>query len=170
MQGTIKELLTTIDEETVCYEALNQLLSDEKAAISFSKKERLEEISGVKESLVLKLRQYEKSRRPLVDRLAGVLGHKNLPVTVSQLASLIDAPNGEALMVRADRLRSIIDVVKKKNQQNQVLIQQHLDLIGSSLKLLTQHMVGNSVYQKAGTFESFPGYRSGGGRILRGTV
>jgi flagellar biosynthesis/type III secretory pathway chaperone len=73
-------------------------------------------------------------------------------------------------MERADQLRSIIGVVKNKNRQNQWLIHQHLGLISSSLKLLTHHIASNAIYQKAGKFESFPGYRSGCGRIIRGTA
>jgi flagellar biosynthesis/type III secretory pathway chaperone len=83
MQRAIQKLLTTIDKETECYEGLDQLLTDEKAAISFSKKERLEEIIARKESLVLKLQQYEKNRTPLIEQLAGELGHKNQPVTIT---------------------------------------------------------------------------------------
>jgi flagellar biosynthesis/type III secretory pathway chaperone len=170
MQKTIEKLLTTIDQEIKCYMALDHLLSDEKRAISLSKKDRLDKIQISKEDLVLKLQQHEKKRISLVDRLAGAYGQKELPITVRQLALRINAPEGERLLDKADRLRSIISAVKEKNKKNQLLLHQALDLINGSLSLLTQHMVSNSVYQKAGTFKSFPGYGSGGGRIIRGSV
>lgn len=168
MQRPLKELLTMLDDETACYGGLEKVLVDEKDSISLLEKERFEKIQSLKEGLVQKLQQYEKRRKGLVDRLAGAHGQKDSTMTVRQLASLLSSPEKKALMARADQLRSIIGVVQKKNRQNQLLIHQYLDLIKNSLKLLT-HQVGNTaIYQKAGTFESFAGYRSGGGRIIRG--
>ena len=170
MKKAIEELLTTLDHETACYGELEKVLTDEKEAISLSKKEGFERLQSIKEALVQKLQRYEKKREPLVDQLADAHGQKDRSLTVGQLASLISSPDDIALINRANRLRSIIAVVKEKNKQNQLLINQYLDLIKTSLKLLTHHLGNNSVYQKAGTFEPFSGYRSGGGRIISGAV
>ena len=160
----------TIDEETACYGKLDQLLIDERAAVAHAEKDRLEEIHQLKESLVANLQRYERKRASLVDRLADTYGQVELPITATRLASLIGSPENAALLNRTDRLRSVVEAARKKNRQNQLLIRQSLDLVNSALKLLTQHIVSNSTYQKAGQFDSFPGYRSGCGRILRGTV
>ena len=166
----LEKLLSTIKAETACYGELYDLLADEKKAISHSSKGRLNEINNLKESMIVKLQQYEKTRTALVDQLAGAHGQKDMQISVRQLAFLIGSPSGDILLKRADHLRSIIIVVQQKNRQNQLLIRQSLDLVNSALNLLAQHIVSNSTYQKAGKFDSFPGYRSGCGRIIQGTV
>ncbi|MBC2711726.1 MAG: flagellar protein FlgN [Desulfosarcina sp.] len=170
MDVKIMALLAILDEEAVCYRTMKSVLADEEASISLSGKERFDQVQHEKESLVVKLQQLEEKRKQLVGQLSDATATNGRLMTVSELALFVKPPYNEKLLVRANRLRSIIGDVHKKNRRNQLLINQYLDLIKGSLKLLTHLIDDNSVYQKPGTGYPAIVYSSGGGRIFCGTV
>ncbi|GEM_PF-2140991 len=170
MQPMILKLLTTLDEEATGYQDMEKVLTEEEASISFSRRERFDQVQLEKEALVIKLQQFEGKRKPLVDQLSDAYAKGGKPLTVSQLAQFAKPPNDDKLMACADLLRSTIGRVQEKNRRNQLLINQYLDLIKGSLRLLTNLMDDNPVYQKTGTTRPAVGYHSGGGRFICGNV
>ncbi|MCB2147982.1 MAG: flagellar protein FlgN [Deltaproteobacteria bacterium] len=170
MNVKIIELLTLLDEETACYQSMQNVLIDEETSISLSRKEPFDRVQYEKESLVVKLQQLEEKRKTLVDQLSGAYATDGESMTVTQLAGSVKPPTSEKLMSRASRLRSIIEDVREKNRRNQLLINQNLDLVKGSLKLLTNLIIDSPVYQKPGTHQSSVGYQAPGGRFICGTV
>jgi flagellar biosynthesis/type III secretory pathway chaperone len=170
MNAKISPLLAILDEETICYRDMEKVLAAEEQSISFSTKERFDEVQLEKDALLLKLQHFEEKRKPMVERLSDELGTGGKPLTVSQLAQHVTPPYAEKLLSRANCLRSVIGNVQEKNRRNQLLINQYLDLINGSLKLLTHLFEDNSVYHKPGTHQSAVGYPYGGGRLICGTV
>ncbi|MDX2454181.1 flagellar protein FlgN [Desulfosarcina sp.] len=170
MHAKIMKLLDILDEEAACYRDMKSVLSDEEASISLARKERFDRVQLEKESLLVKIQQYEKMRVSLVDQLADAYQVDEPIVTVSKLARYLSAPYYEKLLFRANRLRSRIVEVQLKNKHNQQLIRQYLELIKGALKLLNRLIYDNSVYQKPGTRHPAMGYRGSGGRIFCKTV
>jgi flagellar biosynthesis/type III secretory pathway chaperone len=166
----IIELMDILDEEATCYRDMQRVLTEEQASISFSRKERFDQVQYEKESLVVKLQQLEEKRKTLVGQLSEAYATDGRSMTVSQLAHFVEPPTGEKLLARAGCLRLIIGDVHDKNRRNQLMINQYLDLIKGSLKLLTSLIEDNSVYQKPGTHQSAVGYQNGGGRFICGTA
>jgi flagellar biosynthesis/type III secretory pathway chaperone len=170
MDAKIIELLAVLDDETACYRDMRRVLDDEDALISLSRRDPFDQVQCEKESLVVKLRQFEKKRSLLVDQLSDACGSDGNAMTVSHLARCVHPPYDEKLVARAHRLRSIIGDVHEKNRRNQLLINQCLDLIRGASRLLTHLQEDNSVYPKPGTHAPAVGYRRSGGRFIRGTV
>jgi flagellar biosynthesis/type III secretory pathway chaperone len=170
MDVKIIELLDLLDEEAACYREMRRILVDEETSISLSRKERFDQVQYEKEFLVVKLQQFEEKRNQLVVQLSSAYATDGKSMTVSQLAEVVKPPYREKLLSRASHLRSIIGDVYEKNKRNQLMINQYLDLIKGSLRLLTNLMEDSSVYQKPGTHQSAVGYQIRGGRFICGTV
>jgi len=170
MNVKIIELLDLLDEEAACYQEMQRVLTDEEASMSFTRKEPFEQVQNEKELLVAKLQRLEESRKMLIGQLSEAYLTNGKSITISQLANLVEPPTRQHLLDRAGRLRSIIGDVNEKNRHNQLMINQYLDLINGSLKLLTNLIEDSSIYQKPGTHQTSVGYHAGGGRIICGTV
>ena len=165
MNAKISLLLAILDEETICYRDMEKVLAAEEQSISFSTKERFDEVQLEKDALLLKLQHFEEKRKPMVERLSDELGTGGKSLTVSQLAQHVTPPYAEKLLSRANRLRSVIGNVQEKNRRNQLLINQYLDLTKESLTLLTNLIEDQSVYQNPGIRHAAVGYHCGGGTI-----
>jgi len=170
MQATIRKLLTTLDEEADSYRDMNTVLADEEKSISLSNKDRFDQVQLEKDHLVHVLQPLEEKRKQLVDQLSDKYAAGGKRMSVSRLAQYVQPPYDQQLLSRADVLRSIIGEVQEKNRRNRMLINHHLELIKGSLKLLTNLIEDNSVYQKPGTHQPAAGYPRGGGRVICGTV
>ena len=170
MNVKIIELLDLLDEEAACYREMQRVLTDEERSISFSRKKRFDQVQSDKEILVARLQRLEEKRKMLVGRLSEAYRIDGNAMTISQLAHVVKPPTRQHLLDRASRLRSIIGDVHEKNGHNQLMINQYLDLINGSLKLLTHLIEDRSVYQKPGTHQPSVGYPSGGGRFICGSV
>ncbi len=170
MNVKINELLDILDEEAACYQEMQRVLTDEERSISFSRKERFDQVQHEKELLVVELQRHEEKREMLVGRLSEAYRTGCDAMTISQLAHVVEPPARQHLLDRANRLRSIIGDVHEKNRHNQLMINQYLDLINGSLKLLTHLIEDSSVYQKPGTHQPSVGYPTGGGRFICGSA
>ena len=170
MNEKIIELLDLLDEEAACYRGMQRVLTDEETSISFSRKERFDQVQYQKELLVAKLQRLEEKRKMLVGRLSEAYQTDGSAMTISQLAHVVKPPTRQQLLDRASRLRSLIGDVHEKNRRNQLMINQYLDLINGSLKLLTNLIEDSSVYRKPGTHQTSVGCQTGGGRFICGSV
>lgn len=170
MNVKMYELLDILDQEAACYQGMQRVLTDEEASMSFAGKERFDQVQYEKGLLVAKLQGLEEKRMILVGRLSAAHRTDGSAMTISQLAQVINLPTRQQLLDRASRLRSIIGDVQEKNRRNQLMINQYLDLINGSLKLLTHLIEDRSVYQKPGTHQPSGGYPTGGGRFICGAV
>ncbi len=170
MNVKIIELLDLLDEEAACYREMQRILVDEETSISLSRKEPFDQVQNEKEFLVVKLQRLEESRKMLIGQLSEAYLTNGKSITISQLANFVEQPIRRRLLDRASCLRSIIGDVHEKNRHNQLMINQYLDLIKGSLKLLTNLIEESSIYQKPGTHQTSVGYHAGGGRIICGTV
>jgi flagellar biosynthesis/type III secretory pathway chaperone len=159
-----------MDEEAACYHDLETILADEEDSISLSRKDRFDLVQLEKDALVVKLQLFEEQRKSLVDQLSDDFFSDRGPLTISQLVPFVKPPFDEKLLARADCLRTTISHVQKKNKRNQLLINQYLDLVKGSLKLLNNLIDNTSIYQRPGTSRASVGYQSGGGRLICGTV
>ncbi len=170
MNVKMHELMEILDEEAACYQAMQRVLTDEAASMSFTGRERFDQVQDEKQLLVARLQRIEENRKMLVGRLSKAYRTDGSAMTISQLAHAVKPPTRQHLLDRASRLRSIVDGVHEKNRCNQLMISQYLDLINGSLKLLTQLIEDRSVYQKPGTHQPSVGYPTGGGRFICGSV
>jgi flagellar biosynthesis/type III secretory pathway chaperone len=162
--------MTLLDDEAACYRQMQEVLAAEKESVSFSKRERFDQVEQAKELLVARIQAYEKQRTDLVDQLA-VAYRVDVPlVTVRLLAQYLTAADGENLLARADRLRSLVADVQAKNRHNQHLIRLYLKLIKGSLNLLMPTTDDQAVYARPGSARPTVGYRSGGGQLFCGSV
>ncbi len=170
MHALLTTVLRILDQEIACYQEMKQLLADEAAAMSLSKRASFDAIEVKKEALVTRLQDYERRRTDLVSELTMALGMGGAMATVTQLTAALPAPQRGQLQARAQSLRALMAAVQLKNRQNRQLIGHYLDLIKGSLTLLTQGIADTSVYHKPGTRPASTGYGGSGGWVLRSTV
>ncbi len=169
MNTKIVQLLAVLKQELTCYREMKTVLSDEETSISLAAREGFDQVQVEKESLVVRLQRHEEARMQLVGHLSARCAPDGKPMTVCQLARCVNPPYDQQLLDCADRLRATIGEVQETNRRNQLLINQFLGLVKGSLKMLTDLIEGSPVYTKPGTHQS-AGFRSGGGRFIRGTV
>lgn len=170
MLTQIDALLEILETEAACYRELQTVLVDEAASMTLSTRDGFDQVQKGKEGVVANLRQLEKKRLRIVALMAGAHSAQDRPMTVTQLARTVDSPAKEKLLVAAKRLRAIIAEVQRQNRFNQQLMNQYLDLIKGSLKLLSGLIDESPVYQRPGVPCGGGAFQTRGGRIIRGTV
>ena len=170
MKPNIDELLDVLKKEADCYRKMQRVLADEENAIGLTGRGRFERVQQEKEALVVRIGKLEGFRRQLVDQLTPSWMDSEKPITVSNLAGMLDPPDNQKLLDSAKSLRVLIGDVQAQNRRNQQLIDQYLSLVKGSLRLLTNLMDSGPTYRKPGSRQPVGGRRPGAGRLIRGSV
>jgi flagellar biosynthesis/type III secretory pathway chaperone len=166
MKTLIAKLTDILTAETECYREMEPLLDREKAAVSLSRHDDFESIQDQKARLVAALQRCESDRLQVVRQLADALAIAAPAVTIRDLASNLDLPEGNELEASCDRLRRLIDKIREKNQRNQRLIKHYRELVNGSMQLLSGLLNEAPVYPGPGTGAPAPGYAGNRGRLL----
>ena len=170
MKSKMDELLDILEKETDCYRRMQTVLADEERAIGLTGRDRFERVQLEKEALVARIGKLEGLRRRLVDQLAPCGMDSERPITVSELAGMLGPSDNQKLLDSSKHLRLLIRDVQARNRRNQLLIDQYLNLVKGSLRLLTDLIDSSPTYQKPGARQPLAGRRPGAGRFIRGNV
>ncbi len=150
MEKTISGLVALLHEEADIFETLLEILKKENEALIHIHVETLHRLAKEKETLALKGRMCEETRRHLIDRLREELSiERETPLSFSDLVQRVPEHLQPALLQARNRLLHVAEKIVLMNSQNNALIRESLRLIESSLNLIRQ-AAGNTTYEKEG--------------------
>ena len=166
MEHLLNKLIGLLAHATEIYQALLQVVQNEKDAVVGLNLKQLNEACKTKDNLLLKLRILEEQRQQVMDRVADELGCSSLGLTITQLSQQVDESYARRLLDRCTDLLSLIQTLQDVTQQNKSLMSHSMQLIQGSCNLLNNLMAANPVYYRSGNVDS--GDQTG--RILSGDI
>ena len=166
MELLLNELLGLLGGEIGLYDSMLLALQKEKRAVVESNLDELMETNREKESLFLKIRILEEQRLTVIEKLAEDLGQSAQNLTLTKLSQLVEEPQSTQLADCHSRFLSLAQSIQEVNLSNKALLNHSLDLVRSSLTLLSDLMPSNPVYYKSGKMQA--GDQSG--RLVCGKI
>ncbi len=167
MDRLIEQLLAVLKQTETLYEQVLPIIEKEKEAALAPDAQRLMALNGEKQALLAQLARLEQERTALARRLGTALHLPPDKQTLACLAAAVDKPYDLQLSQLHDRLKIVVENVRRSNQQCQTLIQYCLRLVQSRLGFF-QHWLGQvDVYGASGNLNNGAGR---GGRLLSGTI
>jgi flagellar biosynthesis/type III secretory pathway chaperone len=167
MDRLIEQLVAVLKQTETLYEQVLPIIEKEKEAAVAPDAQRLMALNGEKQTLIAQLARLEQERLVLVQRLGAVLHLPPDQQNLATLAAAVEAPYDRQLAHLHDRLKNVVEKVRRSNEQCQTLIQFCLRLVQGRLGFF-QHWLGRvDVYGASGNLNTCAGR---GGRLLSGTV
>ncbi|WP_319525262.1 flagellar protein FlgN [uncultured Desulfosarcina sp.] len=170
MNAAIDQLISTLNEETECYDEMKAVLQDEARAIPLSNRQELDRARSRKEALVARITRLERKREDSVRQLASTYRIDASMVKVSELVAYLPDPYAGKLKSCAEGLRSLIEEVRLKNGANRQLVRYYMKWIDNAMHLLTGLFDERPIYRKPGIQLENSGYRSNSGNIIRSSI
>ena len=166
LNGLLTKLSGLLEQETELYQALLAAIDEEKRAVISSNLTKLNEITKIKENLLLKLRILDEQRSHLLRKLADLLGEPKEALSLKKLSQMVEIPHASRLERCRTKLISLIANIQEANQRNRDLFSHSLELVKGSMNLLNNLMASSPVYFRTGNIQQ----RDQTGKILHGEV
>ncbi len=136
MTDHIRQLTTVISKEADLAVQLEQLLDKKLEAFICWNKTQLEQVTAEEETLIAQFQKLERRRIALLETISAGCLLDGALLTKNDLGALDES--GE-LHRQFDRLHSASTIVKKRNTQNQHLLQHSLAFVQHTLSVLTNN-------------------------------
>ncbi|HOE96936.1 MAG TPA: flagellar protein FlgN [Candidatus Sumerlaeota bacterium] len=133
-----ESLLTLLGEERAIYEEMADLLDQEREAMLAMAVDRLAEIVARKETLALRIKALDESRRVLARRLGAALGLPPHELTISELYAAAPAEIAGRLRAVGAALREVVVRCREINQFNERAARRGLELVGGAIQTLLE--------------------------------
>jgi flagellar biosynthesis/type III secretory pathway chaperone len=147
----IDKVTALLRELSGVYEQLYDLSQQKQQSIIANDSGRVNEIVKDEWALVNKASDLEKKRNELVELHFGK--GDGTQVTLDDVLSKAAAAEKEALKAEAGRLRDILEKQKKINQENQALIDLHLEYVDYMVNTVLKEPQISNIYGNSGTVE-----------------
>lgn len=148
--SSFESLIDLLEQEQAIYEELARLLEDEREALVKVAADRLGEIVARKETLALRIKALDESRKLLACRMGKACGYANEQVTVSALCEKAPPEVSGRLRKVAHSLRHVVEHCRELNQYNDRATRRGLDVISGVVKhLIDQADPAGKLYQKS---------------------
>lgn len=149
------DLIKLLEEESQIYTEMRDLLDREREALLHLKATELGEIVSRKETLGLRIKALDESRKVLSERLGRRLGIAPEELTVTALCRYAPRELAERLDSVRTELRSCATECKAVNDYNAQAAHRGLDLITGAVQfLLDEADPAGKVYQKKAKYGS----------------
>jgi flagellar biosynthesis/type III secretory pathway chaperone len=135
-QTLSENLVALLNEETSIYEELAALLEVEQIALLGMDVAKLGELTSRKETLALRLKGLDESRKIIARRLGQLLGVPSTSITVTRLAQAARGLDGERLARAAERLKAVVLLCQERNADNGRAARKGLELTTSAIEYL----------------------------------
>lgn len=151
-----ESLIALLGQEQAIYEEMAHLLKVEGEALLAMAPHRLAELVARKETLVLRVKAMDESRRLLARRLGTALGISGPDLTVSRLAAHADSGMSRRLIAAGEALRAVIEACRKLNERNSCAAKRGLDIVGDAARWLIEQADPSGPVYRPG--KKMPGY------------
>lgn len=119
------------------HKSLLDLATKKTDVIVESNMEELDALIKTEQAHVAAIEQLERQRQQLVtDYLAAKGSAPSLTPTVAELIEAADAPNKAKIQTIREELLTIIDALKAKNELNQKMVYQSLQMVNMTLDMM----------------------------------
>lgn len=119
------------------HKSLLDLATKKTDIIVESNMEELDALIKTEQAHVAAIEQLERQRQQLVtDYLAAKGSASSLTPTVAELIEAADAPNKAKIQTIREELLTIIDALRAKNELNQKMVYQSLQMVNMTLELM----------------------------------
>lgn len=132
----LESLLTLLAEERAIYTTLAQTLETEHDALLKTDLARMNACVCSKETLALRIKGLDESRRMLARRLATALGVSVEEMTLTRLAEALPPLDGARLREAGQHLRTLAERCRDLNDANGRAAQRGADLLGAAVGFL----------------------------------
>jgi hypothetical protein len=159
------DFLKSLEEMTLLYQRLNEILRLERDSLIDADLEALKEQTKAKEALLYKIRNTEKMRQLAAMSFAKSKGFVGVDVRLLALADrcedLGDKPLATQLRDRHKVLQIQVEQAQEQNKENEVYASAALRILDGAVKDITQTVTEKPTYgkkgQMAGTTETQSG-------------
>lgn len=138
MASLIEELITTLNEETVEYEALLELSTEKTGIIVRDDIQNLNEMVAKEQSHLDRIANLEKKRTEVMQDIAIVLNKDVNTLTVKGISELLEGQKKEQqeLSQTRDKLKKLLTGVEAVNEMNKGLIEEALEMINFNINYI----------------------------------
>ena len=138
MVSLIEELITTLKEETVEYEALLELSTEKTGIIVRDDIQNLNEMVAKEQSHLDRIANLEKKRTEVMKDIAIVLNKDVNTLTVKGISELLEGQKKEQqeLSQTRDKLKKLLTGVEAVNEMNKGLIEEALEMINFNINYI----------------------------------
>ena len=150
MLPSCESLLDLLHQELSIYGDLSILLQEERAAMHAMAIDPLTQATSRKETLLLRIKALDESRKLLAQRLAAELGLTREQVTLTHLAEVLPAAQAAPLRAAGNALRKRVEECQELNRHNAMAAERGMDLVNRSIQYLVETAdPAGMVYQKS---------------------
>lgn len=165
MASLTEELIVVLEEELAVYQRLLPIAESKTKIIIDNDLEALQEITEQEQQFVGRIHALERRRDEVIIHIGTVLNRDPRTLNLSVLCTLLEKqPKERERLARLhDELRSVLERLKSRNEKNQALIQQSLELIEFNMNLIqsTRMSPGTNNYTKGAAESRMQSTRSG---------
>jgi len=137
MAGLITDLITKIGEMAGHIEALTELAHAKKDVIIKNDTDSLKAVTAHENTYIGRYQKSERAAALILDDIAMVLNQDRAALTLSKIGELIKEQDDYGEYAASyDRLKTGIDLLKDRNDQNNALIENALEYIDYSVNVL----------------------------------
>lgn len=138
MASLIEELLTTLDEEIIQYEKLLKLSQEKTPVIVKGDINALTKITDDEQALVDVIARVDSKRDEITKDIANVLNKDVETLKLSVLIEILSKqPKEQARLSQIhDKLKTVVDNVRKVNSHNSELIAHSLEMVDFELNMI----------------------------------
>lgn len=165
MGSPLDALVAILNEETVLYEKMADILRQEKAAALASQLDGLHAARIEKERLISIISQLERRRLSVVRAIHRDGDDAQRPVSVMHLVSRLDPPSARRLSRSREMLLATLKRVDDMNTENASLMAHSVKWVTGAMRLLDHLFNPQTVYHRSGRFAQ----KRHAGRVLNGT-
>lgn len=169
MIQTFQALLALLEQEESIYSEMATLLEQEREALLAMKVDRLGQIASRKETLGLRIKAMDESRKMLSRRLGAALGLESDKITLTVLSQVAPADVGVRLGQIGQKLKQIVLKCQAANEFNARAACRGLDLVSGAIEyLIAQADPAGKLYQAPKKGKALGGYGAGGSNRFSG--
>ncbi len=150
MSEKAASLINVLEKTESIYHLLLPVFQQEKRVTLNSEPEKLGAIVEEKEALLAQLRQLERSRYLLLDRMASAWGVPMNELRLSTVADHLQDPQATRVRELQKSLNGLVRHIKRSNEENRRLVQHCLEIVQGTLGFFHQLVTPTDVYGASG--------------------
>ena len=168
---SLEALIDLLGQERLIYDEMAELLDQEREAMLAMAMDRLGEVVARKETLVLRIKALDESRKVLARRLGTAFSLPPTRLALAELCHHAPPPYDEELDRAGRDLRTSLEHCQSKNEFNARAARRGLELINTAIHhMIDQSDPAGKVYhapRKRGRLQSVGGVQGQSGFISR---
>ena len=167
MASLMETLVQVLDDECTMYEKLLGLSSRKTAIIVSGDLKALAEITDEEQCVIGKIQRLEKERIVAMENIASVLNKDVDSLKLTDLIEILEKrpQDQKSLATQRDRLRGVVENVRRVNGQNQELLTSSIEMVRFEMNIIqaSRRAPQTANYSRAlDTTGDCLGYTSGG--------